>query len=170
MRTLTLLGLAAATLVVVGTASAGGWATVGVSPQPDDLAAGAVWKVNLRVLQHGRTPLDGVKPTITIRNADTGQSKTFPAKPTGKSGVYAAEVVFPSGGTWRYEVYDGFTQYGGAKSHTFAPVEIAGAAGDGTSLAWTISGSVALALALGALLFAGLRPRRRGALVTASIR
>lgn len=170
MRKLTLLALAAS-LAVAGVANAGGWATVGVSPQPDDLSAGAVWKVNIRVLQHGRTPLNGVKPTITIRNADTGQSKTFPAKPTGESGVYAAEVVFPSAGSWRYEVYDGFGQYGGAKTHTFAPVEIAGASGgSGASLAWTVSGSVALALALGALLFAGLRPRRRDALVAASPR
>jgi hypothetical protein len=172
MRTTLLLALVAAALAVAGTASAGGWATAGVNQPPDDIAAGAVWKANVRVLQHGRTPLNGVKPTITIRNVETGKTQTFRARPTGESGVYAADVVFPSGGTWRYEVHDGFGQYGGARTHTFAPVEVAGPSGDtGGSLTWTIAGSTVLALALAALLLAGLRPsRRRGALATASLR
>jgi hypothetical protein len=171
MRTSLLLAVVAAALAVAGTAGAGGWATAGVNPPPDDIAAGAVWKANVRVLQHGRTPLNGVKPTITIRNVETGKAQTFPAKPTGKSGVYAADVVFPSGGTRRYEIHDGFGQYGGAQTHTFAPVDVTGSAGDaGGSLTWTIAGSTVLALALAALLVAGLRPRRRTALATASLR
>jgi YtkA-like len=171
MRTSLSLVLVATALAVAGGASAGGWATAGVNQPPDGIAAGAVWKANVKVLQHGRTPLNGVKPTITIRNVETGKSQTFPAKPTGESGVYAADVVFPSGGTWRYEIYDGFGQYGGARTHTFAPVEVAGPAGDtGGSLTWTIGGSTVLALAIAALFVAGLRPRKRGALATASLR
>jgi len=87
------------------------------------------------VLQHGRTPLDGLKPTLTIRKSPprvtSGVAKgrpttrTFAARPTGSPGVYRARVVFPSAGTWRFEVYDGFVQYNGARTHRYAPVRIA---------------------------------------------
>ena len=56
--------------------------------------------------------------------------KSFTATPTGKTGVYHAVVRFPAEGSYSYEVYDGFTQYGGAQTHTFKPVVI-GAADDG---------------------------------------
>ena len=52
-------------------------------------------------------------------------SKTFRAKSTGRIGVYRARVVFPRAGKWRYEVFDGFIEYGGARSHKFAPVKVA---------------------------------------------
>jgi hypothetical protein len=111
-------------------AAAGGWATVGVGPPDDGIGAGATWNAKVTVLQHGNpeTPLMGVSPTVTIENGST--SKTFKAKPAGEPGVYIARVVFPRSGTWSYSVYDGFTQYGGAREHTFAPVSI-GVAGDG---------------------------------------
>jgi hypothetical protein len=53
------------------------------------------------------------------------QARTFIAKATDRIGVYRARVVFPTAGRWRYEVYDGFTQYGGARIHRFTPVRIA---------------------------------------------
>ena len=49
---------------------------------------------------------------------------TFRARPTSRSGVYRAKIVFPSAGTWRYEVFDAFTTYGGARTHRFAAVKI----------------------------------------------
>jgi hypothetical protein len=85
------------------------------------------------VLQHGLAsqPLCCLSPTVTIRKVaartTSGRSvfsKTFRARPTGRTGVYRARVIFPTAGTWRYEVFDGFTQYGGARTHTFAPVRI----------------------------------------------
>jgi hypothetical protein len=72
--------------------------------------------------------------------------------------VYAARVVFPSGGKWAYAVYDGFDEYGGAQTHTFAPVTIGGGSVDGTPLGWTIGGSIALLLVL---LLLVLTPRIR---------
>jgi hypothetical protein len=117
-------------LAVPASALAGGWATVGVGPPPDDMGPGQTWDARITVLQHGNpeTPLMGVSPTVTIKNGST--TKTFKAKPAGEPGVYIARVVFPRSGTWSYSVYDGFTQYGGAREHTFAPVSI-GVAGDG---------------------------------------
>jgi hypothetical protein len=117
-------------LAVPASALAGGWATVGVGPPPDDMGPGQTWDARITVLQHGNpeTPLMGVSPTLTIKNGST--SKTFKAKPSGEPGVYIARVVFPREGNWSYSVHDGFTQYGGAQTHTFSPVSI-GAAGDG---------------------------------------
>jgi hypothetical protein len=155
-----IIGLAlVAGLVVAGTAGAGGWATVQLSEAPSDgVQAGAAWNTDITVLQHGETPLSGLQPTVTIRNVSSGESKTFAAKPTGRDGVYTVSVTFPSAGKWTYEVYDGFGVYGGAQTHTFAPVEIVGggaaASGDGSwSPAWTLGGSAVLLLALIGLFF-----------------
>jgi hypothetical protein len=124
-------------LVFASTALAGGWATVKLSSSPKNLSAGDPWIVDVTVLQHGLAsqPLCCVKPTVTIRKivaARTTSSvakeplvRTFKAKPTIRVGVYRARVVFPSAGTWRYEVYDAFTAYGGARTHRFKPVKIA---------------------------------------------
>jgi hypothetical protein len=129
-----LVVVAAAALVLASTALAGGWATVKLSSLPKGLSAGEPWVVDITVLQHGLAtqPLSCLKPTVTIRRigaarsaSATLESRTFRARPTSRIGRYRARVVFPSAGTWRYAVYDGFVEYGGARTHTFAPVKIA---------------------------------------------
>jgi hypothetical protein len=132
MRRPLLLLAAVAALALAGTAAGGGWATVQLSSLPKGLSAGEAWVVDVTVLQHGQTPLAGLKPTLTIRKAaartpagSTPKARTFAARPTARAGVYRARVVFPSAGRWRFEVYDGFVEYGGARTHTFAPVTIA---------------------------------------------
>jgi hypothetical protein len=179
MRRLVLvLSTAAVALAAVGTALAGGWATVGVSPGPPDGGGpGSTWNVNLEVLQHGRTPLDGVVPTIAIHNADTGATQSFTAKPTGEPGMYTAKVVFPTNGTWEYTINDGFSQ-----THTFKPITIGDAsaatatrktkesaptpapAGDSSSFSvpWTVAGTAAILLAIAALFLIARRPRGQG--------
>ena len=122
-------------LTCASTAFAGGWATVKLSSSPKGLVADEAWVVNITVLQHGLAsqPLCCLKPTVTIRRvgpvgvASTIGNKplTFRARPTSRTGVYRARVVFPSAGTWRYDVFDAFTEYGGARTHRFAPVKIA---------------------------------------------
>jgi hypothetical protein len=111
MRRITLvaaLALAAA-LTAPATSLAGGFATVGLSSLPDDARPGEAWVVDMTVLQHGRTPLDGVQPAMIIEPAGTGTATRFDAKPTGKPGVHRAHVVFPSAGEWSYSADDGFT-------------------------------------------------------------
>jgi hypothetical protein len=108
-------------LALPAAAHAGGWATVGVvGPGPEQTAPGEPWIAELQILQHARTPLDGVQPTVTVRNAAGGQERTFRALPTGEPGRYRARVVFPAAGRWAYEIDDGFSQ-----THTFGPVRIA---------------------------------------------
>lgn len=146
--------------LVVPAAGAGGWATVGLSSlPPGGLKAGDEWPVDITVLQHGQTALAGVRPTITVRNLKTGAAGgTFTATPTGEPGVYHAVVRFPGSGTWGYEVYDGFTEYGGAKTHTFKAVEI-GAAGSGSGFPTLPVGAAVLGLGLLAALLFLRRPR-----------
>ena len=149
-------------LLIAPAAHAGGWATVGLSSTPAGTEPGTPWPVEITVLQHGVTPLEGVNPTVIITSGDA--RKTFAAKPTGKPGVYRAEVVFPTSGRWSYAVDDGFIS---ERQHTFPAVQIgaetsapAAATGDdggGLSAGWLVPG-VALLLAAAALL---ARDRRR---------
>jgi hypothetical protein len=94
-------------LTVPAVAHAGGFATTGLSSTPEGLRAGQPWKVELTILQHGRTPLSDLSPEIVAVDAD-GNRTTFRAKPTGEPGRYAATVRFPKPGQWSYMVYDGF--------------------------------------------------------------
>lgn len=162
-------------LALPAAASAGGWATVGLDPLPGTPRAGEPWNVELTLLQHGRTPLEEVEPAITIRPAGGGDATTFRATETGRPGVYAARVVFPSGGAWSYEVDDGF-----AARHAFGDVRVTGraaaaavgaeetrVAGDGGgSWPWTwVAVVAALAAGLGAaLLVSRVRRGPRAAL------
>jgi hypothetical protein len=166
MRMRHVLSLALICLAAVpAIASAGGWATVGLNSTPDGTAPGEPWRVNVEVLQHGQTPLAGVVPKIRIRESG-GASRTFTARPTGRTGIYTATVVFPTAGTWTYEVDDGFSQ-----RHSFAPVEIAAATTTAAATAdsddgfpWTALGAALLVGVIAAgLTVLFTRRRDRGA-------
>jgi hypothetical protein len=149
-----LLAFALVALAAPAGAPAGGWATAGLSPPPDEVGAGDTWNAQITVLQHGRTPLAGVEPVVTIKNGSS--DKAFPAKPTDKPGIYLAKVVFPSDGKWSYVVDDGFGQ-----THTFAPVSIGVGGEDGLPFfAIIVLGSLALAAGITLFLLA-LRVRVR---------
>lgn len=117
--------IAVVSLVATATAQAagsGGWATVQLSSTPKGMKAGKAWVVDVKVLQHGKTPVNGCKPAITISNGET--TKRFAAQKLAQVGMYRVRVVFPSAGMWRYSVFDGFGRYGGARTHRYAPVRI----------------------------------------------
>src|SRR5688572_12136226 len=123
MRTFLLLSSAA--LVLAAPATGGGFATAGVTPPDAGLGAGDTWDAEITVKAHGVTPMEGLSPYVTITNGET--TKRFDAAPTGTVGVYLAEVTFPSEGTWRYSVYDGYA----GQTHTFKPVQIGPDGGGG---------------------------------------
>jgi hypothetical protein len=135
-------------LVLAPAGAAGGWATVQLSAVPSDgLRAGERMGIDITVLQHGRTPLAGVTPRFQILDPSSGEVvREMAGRPTPKPGVYHVDVVFPRAGTFAYQVYDGFDAYGGAQTHTFAPVEIGAAGGRSGLPAWAEAGLVALAL------------------------
>ena len=140
-------------------ALAGGWATVSLSSTPDDLGAGAPWDVEMTILQHGRTPLDGVEPSITLTNGATGKTEYVAAKPTGRPGVYEARAVFPEAGRWTYTVDDGFSRI-----HDYPAVTIGGAASAATAAGdgfpWIALLAALLAGLAAAALTVALRRRR----------
>jgi hypothetical protein len=121
MRHLIVVATIAAALIASSAASAGGWATVGLDPLPDGVAPGDTWNTNMTILQHGRTPLTGLSPTITIMLDDeTGLTETFVATETDAPGVYRASVVFPEAGPWRLVADSTF----GDSKLTYGPVLI----------------------------------------------
>ena len=173
MKRFTLVAAAAlaALLMAPATSLGGGWATVGLSSLPDGTQPDEAWVVELTVLQHGRTPLEGVEPSVLIRAPDGGAEHAFGAKPTGRAGVYQARVVFPSAGLWTYAVDDDFSQVhqlgevrigaGGERATAAAPPKRAAPSDPGGGV--TVAG--ALGIALGAGVFAALfmaALRRRG--------
>ena len=113
-----LLLVAIVALAAAPAANAGCWATVKLSSLP----TGLVWNVNVTPLQHGRTLLPAAKPRIEIRRGN-GAWRKFAARPTVRTGVFRARVVFPAKGTWRFRVWDGFEPHC-ARFHTYAPVTL----------------------------------------------
>ena len=109
--------LAVAAVLLPATSLAGGWATVQLTSTPKGAQAGSPWVVNLTVRQHGVTPLAGVRPEIRI--AQGKLRRAFTARPTGKTGVYRARVVFPRAGMWSWVIWDGFS-----RTHTYKQVKV----------------------------------------------
>jgi YtkA-like len=155
--------VAAGLLVLPAGALAGGWATVELSSTPAGLGPGDPWLVEMKILQHGRTPLDGVQPSIVLTEQATGETRTVAAEPTGRPGVYSARAVFPEPGRWTYAVDDGFTQVHDYPAVTIGDAtasQTAGSAG-GDGFPWGAVIVAILAGAAAALLMTGVR-RRRG--------
>jgi len=84
-------------------AFAGGWAVITLDELPTGVVAGEPLTVGFTVLQHGKTPMDGLDPTIT---ATSPQSESFVvhAKPEGETGHYAATLTFPTEGNWNWSI------------------------------------------------------------------
>lgn len=151
MRYLVVLSAIAFALATATTAGAGGWATVGFAPLPDKTEAGGTWHPRITILQHGRTPLDGLSPVVTIQDVESGASHTFTATSTAEAGVYEADVVFPSSGDWRVAIDSTF----GESRVSYGPVTIApGDSGTGSQplpILGVLAALGALALAAAAI-------------------
>lgn len=110
---------ALAALTLSPAAHTGCWATVQLSSLPN---GNSTWSVDVRPLQHGRTPLPQARPRVEIKQRD-GNWIVFRARKTARPGTFHANVSFPSSGTWRFRVWDGFEPTC-ARYHSYAPVEI----------------------------------------------
>jgi hypothetical protein len=195
MKRILIAAVLVGALVQAGAASAGCMATVGLAPPPQGIAPGTAWTAEMTVLQHGVRPLpnaDTARPTLTIVNAETGAERTFVARRTEDPAVFVANVVFPTAGSWRYNVYDDFSSEGGApvpcaQTHSFSAVTVGGgpaagggeppastpapahplpaaasSANDSTFPMWPVVGGILAALAALGVTLAVMR-RRRGA-------
>lgn len=90
-----ILGVLAAGLLVMPAAPTmfGGWAVIKVEDVPAQLEAGKATQLTFTVLQHGVTPLRGLKPTVTLTPEGARRGETFAAKATGTAGQYAATIT-----------------------------------------------------------------------------
>jgi len=98
------LGLALVlSLILAIPVFAGGWAVITLDELPMDVVAGEPLTVGFTVLQHGRTPMDGLEPTVT---AHLYKEEFFEveAEPSGKPGHYTATLTFPKEGEWRWYI------------------------------------------------------------------
>jgi len=126
--TASLLSLVMSTLLVAPPSSTpvpwGGWATVTVEDLPAQICAGQPVRFVFIVKQHGKTPLDGLKPTIVY---NSGGAVTKVAATPGKAkGQYIAEVTFPAAGTWNVTINSGF----GESKLVMKPITVGNASGD----------------------------------------
>jgi hypothetical protein len=127
----------AATLILASAALAGGWANAVMDESPSDPpSAGEPITIGFTLLQHGITPVNDPAPTVTVRNAATGEELSVTATQEGASGHWVAVITFPSDGTWRYEVtHDLIVGMNGFNPVTVGSAAPAAAASTATSAA-----------------------------------
>jgi hypothetical protein len=158
----------AATLILAGTALAGGWANAIMDdPPPDPPSAGEPFTIGFTLLQHGVTPVNDPAPVVNLRNPATGEVLSVTATQEGESGHWVATITIPSDGVWRYEVTHDLI----VGMHGFNPITVGAAApaapatGTATSAATlpmiALLAALALTLAAGTVLI--LSRRRFGA-------
>ena len=153
MRTLT------ATLLTMLLLPASAAAKSGISLSPDpSVTAGQTWQVTLVAIRNdGRVNLPpGAKAAIRITKQGSGQSLTFRAR-RQPNRSWQASVVFPSAGTWTYDV-TGMGSLGANQSWDPVTILRSSAAGsaagshisdDGTPWVWvTAASSILIALGL----------------------
>jgi hypothetical protein len=119
-----------AVLMLAAPALAGGWAVITLDTLPRDVRAGQSMRVGFSIRQHGselvNTDWEGraLKPVLTARKqADTngaagtlvlvaahssaqakGEMIRAEARQEGSKGHFVVDVVFPSEGTWAWEI------------------------------------------------------------------
>jgi hypothetical protein len=80
------------------TTTAGGWAVLTVENPPDHLVAGASYRLEFTVRQHGARPLTGLQPSLRLRAAGAIPvvgGTTIRAAGTGTEGRYVATFTVP---------------------------------------------------------------------------
>ncbi len=90
-------------LVLVIPAFAGGWAVITLDKLPTGVVAGKPLTIGFTVLQHGKTPMTDIDPTVT---ATLSKSDTFVvnAEAEGDPGHYVATLTFPKEGSWDWSI------------------------------------------------------------------
>jgi mono/diheme cytochrome c family protein len=81
---------------------AGGWAVITLDELPTDVSAGEPLIIGFTVLQHGKTPMTDLDPTVTASSG--GEKIMFFAEEEGKPGHYTATLTFPNEGKWEWSI------------------------------------------------------------------
>jgi hypothetical protein len=114
-RAVAIVGTAA--LLWTASAFAGGSAVMPEGTVPQDLRVGETWVAELRALNCGVLPEEaGMRPWMAIENVATGERIRIRPKPVrqvdDRTMIYAAEIAFPTAGSWRYSIGDRSYSYG----------------------------------------------------------
>src|SRR6266540_2279970 len=90
-------------LVFIFPAFAGGWAVITLDELPSNVVAAEPLTIGFTVLQHGRTPMADLHPTITA-SLPSAETMTVSAEPEGKTGHYVATLTFPKEENWEWSI------------------------------------------------------------------
>lgn len=90
-------------LLIAVPAFAGGWAVITLDELPTEVVAGEPLTVGFMVLQHGKTPMTNLDPTVTARLSASEKLVVY-AEPQGKPGHYVATLTFPKEGDWEWSI------------------------------------------------------------------
>ena len=152
-------------LIFVVPAFAGGWAVITLDELPLNVIAGEPVAISFTVLQHGRTPMLDLHPTITARAA-SAEPMVISAEPDGKPGHYAATLTFPKEGNWEWSI-QAFTMdqpMPALKVASANPASAPSTSQSESTPSWLLPGLLAFGIAVAGLVFAF---RRRSRLVGA---
>jgi hypothetical protein len=84
---------AGAVLMAAAPAGYGGWAVIKVEDVPAQLEAGQPTRLTFTILQHGRDPMRGLKPTVTVTPEGARRGEQVRAEAGGKAGQYVATIT-----------------------------------------------------------------------------
>jgi hypothetical protein len=118
-KTWLMIALAAALTGLPLAASAGGWAITTFDELPAQFESGSTYHLTYTVLQHGKTPLEGLDTGVVLRNTASGKEIRFDGAPTGVPGQYQVEITTPDGGSWEWWVVQG-----GFAPHELGPLPL----------------------------------------------
>jgi cytochrome c2 len=90
-------------LIIPISVFAGGWAVITLDELPTNVVAGEPLTVGFTVLQHGRTPMTDIGPTVTAK-LSLSEKMVVQAEPQGKPGHYVASLTFPKEGNWEWSI------------------------------------------------------------------
>ena len=112
---------ALASLALASVALAGGWAQVTVDSPPVDPPAGGETTIEMRVLQHGVTPVSWPALTVVATDATSGAVVQSAARANGPVGIYVATMILPSAGEWTLTFDSAELDMAGSLSLNVAP-------------------------------------------------
>jgi hypothetical protein len=171
-----MIALPLAAMLCLGIAQAAlAWpddAQASLSTSPAGTTAGGTWTVDVSFVSSGQIlAVDSLHPSLVIKNVVTGERRTFQTQSTDETGVWRANVVFPSEGSWTYSVIVG----GSGLTFDYPPVSIGPATAAVTPPTGAPAGPVpAVVVLLAIMAFAGAggvivarRSMRRGATAAA---
>ena len=96
-----------AAMLLPAVALYGGWATITIEDLPDHAVAGEPLRLAFTVRQHGRRPLDDLRPEIEARRGEHRLRVHARREPGMPAGQYVGTVVLDQG-DWTITVQSGF--------------------------------------------------------------